>query len=171
MGMFDRIRTFDDRLVCGEGHVLHEWQSKSLECNLDTYDLLESQLFREEGETDSGTRRWDPRPTKGPDGKWTRTFVYALTPLVLGHRTIGIHTSCEDCQPVYFVVHDRVSTGHPWVEYNLCFASDGTLVAIEPVQVQTRAEYRQERIKDGAHVLADDDPLVLRHVARLKRSQ
>jgi hypothetical protein len=173
--MFDSVHTDDVRLVCGGGHVIRDWQTKSLKCNMSAYYLLEGHLYRQENSEAFAVV--DPvHPTKRADGTWVLAFSYALVKVFFGtvSRHVEIHGFCDECLPVLQPClpaawkQDLLHEHQPWVEYQLVFTGDGALQAIEPVKVQTRSDVRREIINnDGVIPLEDGSVLAQAHFMRL----
>lgn len=185
MGTYDSFFVRDDlsaeRLRCAEGHLLkdREFQSKSLHCNLDHYYVVDAMLYRLRG---NGTWK-DPAPKKSfAIVDWHRDTPYGRLAITTREtaefepltREVDLYTSCHECDPVCFEIGDsalnfngRLNHREPRVQYFVNFEA-GRLVQAHPVGCETRQMVRERLLKEGLHVLPDDDRVVKRHVAVLR---
>jgi len=173
MGMFDSFFVLDDqsaaKFLCAAGHPQKgvELQSKSLECNMDSYFIYEGQLYvsaRYEHEhiekayviTDAGLAA-------------TQTTTYKRYGI---NRTIECYSQCYACDPVVFegdhLFGGRVSERSPDVEFEVSFV-DGRLNEVRQSKCESRDEIRQKLLKEGLEVLPDDDRIAKRHLELLRK--
>lgn len=103
MGMYDTFVTDGDpRFTCASGHVVDDFQTKSLGCNLDRYRLVSDVLHVEQFTYDE-----DGEPAHKDLDRRSIT------------NTINIYTSCSECRPVVSKQPHGNVRHEVWVSLNL----------------------------------------------------
>ncbi len=169
MGMFDTMIMLGksaDLVSCAHGHPQDDLQTKSLECLLDDYYVYERMLYRK---TKDAQRL--PKVRQLEDDKLSLRFESEA--LRVAHTgEVVAYTHCEECDPIVYEnwssFHGGVGDRRIWVEYALEF-HDGRLVKATPLSVKTREETREQMLRDGVAVLADDDRVACRQIAMFRK--
>ena len=169
MGMYDTLIMLGksaDLAPCAHGHGQIDLQTKSLDCSLDEYYLYERVLYRK---TRSDQRI--PRARQFEDDKLTLRFDSEA--LRFAHTgDVVAYTHCEQCDPIVYEDWGSFSGGvgdrRLWVEYEFEFR-DGRLMKATPLSVRSREETREQMLRDGVAVLADDDRVASRHIEMYRK--
>lgn len=164
MGMFDTVIMLGksaDLILCAHGHPQNDLQTKSLECSLDEYYVYERFLYRK-----ARSAQRIPRARLLEDDKLTLRFENEA--LRVAHTgEVVAYTHCEQCDPIVYEdwgsYRGGVGDRRIWVEYEFEFR-DGRLVKATPLSIKTREETREQMLRDGVAVLADDDRVAHRHL-------
>lgn len=98
----DFVTDGDPRFTCAHGHVVDNFQTKSLGCGLDRYRLVGDVIHVEQFTYDD-----DGEPAHKDLDR--RSFT----------NTINIHTSCSECRPVASKQPHGVVQHEVWVSFNL----------------------------------------------------
>lgn len=155
-----------DALLCAAGHELRNFQTKDLDCAMNTYYVFEGCVY--EAARDGWSLRQEPQYLPGLEGLAVISRGFAA-PVGLSVSKLDVYTSCEECLPVLFegtphAFSDQVHEQRPWVEYEL-EVDRGRVVSSAPVKLESRDDVR----KKGNWVsIPDDDRVAKRHFERLK---
>ena len=169
MGMYDDLHLTGmtaDAAKCAHGHSLSDFQTKSLECNLNSYYVHSGRLYlmtRNEGRRPFANARFEEI------GKELKITYSSVCKSVDHTGEVLVHASCETCEPVYFENESGFMSGvdsrSPWCEFALFFKG-GVLENVEPVRVESRDEVREKLLKAAQFPLPDDDRIVQRELRR-----
>ena len=171
MGMYDTLIMLGktaDLASCAHGHAQVDLQTKSLECLLNEYYVNERVLYCK-----TRGRQRIPRARQFEDDKLTLRFdTEALRVAHTG--TVVAYTHCEECDPVVYEDWGSFGGGvgdrRLWVEYEFEFR-DGRLIKATPLSLKTREETREQMLRDGVAVLADDDRVAHRHLEMYRKKK
>jgi hypothetical protein len=168
MGMFDTFRVVgpnNDQFKNGAGQVLKDaaLQSKSFDCNMNTYYLWDDQLYVDYRSEDAGENFF----IEGKSGSQclVRTFTYKPSDLTGRGRVY-----CQDglTKPVLALIPNSGWAGHlsehwAWCEWDIDF-KDGKMVHLAQVKAPTRDDLFKE-VQDSfeKHLIADDHPVAIKH--------
>ncbi|HXU34899.1 MAG TPA: hypothetical protein VN937_00815 [Blastocatellia bacterium] len=164
MGMYDTLIMLGktaELAPCAHGHAQVDLQTKSLECSLDEYYVYERVLYRK-----ARSRQRIPRARQFEDDKLALRFDSEA--LRVAHTgAVVAYTHCEECDPIVYEdwgsFHGGVGDRRLWVEYEFEFR-DGRLITATTLSRKTREETREQMLRDGVAVLADDDRVARRHL-------
>jgi hypothetical protein len=174
MGMFDTFHfRKQEGVCCAAGHLADDLQTKSLNSDMDSYYIVEDQLYvlRRRGRDDELP---DYKISKRKDGL-VLVRESDLEPVSIT-QTVGVHGTCRECVPVFtrsehthFLSDSYLDAHSPWVELELQFKK-GKLVRVmdRDTKNQTREALRSQLAKGGSALLADDDPMVIEHMEKGK---
>jgi hypothetical protein len=171
--MFDSIYVIDEqtaaKFLCAAGHPQRnvELQTKSLECNMDSYYVHEGQLYEYVRREGARAKSVYAVTDAGLTVTETRTFKrYGI------NRVIVCYSQCYTCDPVVFESEHsfggRVSERSPRVEFTVSF-KDGLLVDVQQHHCETRDEIRAKLLKEGVEVLPDDDRIAKKHIELMRK--
>lgn len=145
MGMFDTLVTNGDpRFTCAHGHVVDDFQTKSLGCNLDRYRLIDDVLHVEQlTYNDAGERLHEDFDR--------RSFT----------NTINVYTSCRECKPIASKQPHGIVQHELWVSLDLEIYR-GELKSITRAEDDRTRDQLREHLKEtaqlwGYEVLADEE--------------
>src|SRR5271155_5668503 len=104
MGMYDDLHltgTTAGAIKCAHGHAMIDFQTKSIECNLNVYYVHDSRLYVVD--TNEGRRS---KPFAGAlfeaNGGELK-ITYSSTCKFVDHTgEVLVHKFCDACEPVYF---------------------------------------------------------------------
>jgi hypothetical protein len=168
VGMYDSVIILDDLedVGCPHGHSLRVFQTKDLEnASMNTYLVFGGRLLLtlrdEEAVDEIEARGWRLHDDEAILEKRFGVRQVAQP------RTLRVHTSCSQCEPILVRTEpgtfrgDIVAEHRLWVDLMLTFRPG------EPVQVQltsgTRSDMKADLIRRGCVVLAEDEPLAIAH--------
>lgn len=142
--------------------LIHDLQTKDLNCSMSVYSVFEGRLYRPPAErTESGRLDDQGRLVL------TRIRTAEAATITIEARVYG-HSS--ECRPVLFLrdsalAGDYVHERRPWCEWRFAFR-DGRLDRCEAVRIESRAAVAAALRSEGLEVLADDERLARLHFER-----
>lgn len=162
MGLFDDVTVDDSRVVCAAGHRLHDLQTKDLECSMLQYRVHQDRLYLT-------CNHKSTTQTYEADGETLIVTTVSRISATNVTATALVYDHCGACSPI-LTVQDRAGFGwdmvdehHPWCEYQMTFEK-GRLVAVVPITIESRDSLRAKLVEQGRTVLADDNPIAVRHL-------
>lgn len=169
MGLFDDFAVVGETkfsFTCSAGHEVRKFQSKDWDSMMRHYTILGDRIYE-------GSSEHDRDVSYEHLGEDVIEHTTARHRLVLVRRFDGVvmYTSCEKCAPVLTRSKSRARAHEhfPWVSLSVKI-DGGVIVGVESTKAsQTREELREELRNSELDVLADDDPLAVRHMAERGR--
>lgn len=175
MGMFDNVVFIGEsalQVKCAAGHVLRNLQTKSLDCDMTTYYVVNGRIY--------GHAKPQPARTTFVDGDALIIAHDERATFESVSDEIEVHNACTECDPVLYVRGacepsrvswgDGVSEREPGVAAHLIFR-DGVLVEVRPVEMETRDEIKEQLAADGLRVLRDDETIAQAHFERRRHGR
>ena len=174
MGMYDTIWFIDSEAPkCVNGHPIHCFQTKGLNCNLDTYLVVEGgRVYHQEGRAYEKDERVYSlgRYASYCEDEMGETLGLVEEGRAQRSKISGVVTAyngCGKCEPVYVYDVDSWSgdkIGEKSSDSTFKFTfSNGVIIEIAPVEPRTREELRAKLEKQGCIVLEDDNPIIVAH--------
>jgi hypothetical protein len=184
MGMFDTfIWDKESAPKCLEGHQIFSYQTKDLDCNMDTYYVYKNEVFQynKHHTTDESVFSTYEKADISKIAEYPRALLLRRTDMALPcgfTSTVRMYANCQHCRPVLTAGtgpswnFDRVQENNVWVELDVKIQGGSIKEIAHPKesssfrQAGSRETLKKMLKEQGVLVLEDDNPIAVAHFYR-----